>query len=302
MNLLLSSETEGKETFEIMDNFVNFLTKPAQIGLFLALLKKINTEEVNTFLQNIENQDLQEVILDKELFKNLQEGLKIKQDIEMKTYKTFEEWETFDVEQFFGLKEVPEHPILKDWLDAKPDFTKEEKERLNYLRTLLTEEVRDWNEEELKIQFIAHLLDLANYREANLKTFFERPLELDLSKIELKKTLEIAKVSGKVDCLITPKARKPQSPYFCLHEYKRENSKSTDPLGQLLIAMVAAQQSNQNDKTVYGCYVSGRQWFFVILKDLEYSVSLSFDATKENVDEILSILRKMKSLVSKTSV
>ena len=45
----------------------------------------------------------------------------------------------------------------------------------------------------------------------------------------------------------------PKIPYFCLHEYKQENRRDNDSLGQLLIGMVAAQAKNADDLPIYGC-------------------------------------------------
>ena len=50
----------------------------------------------------------------------------------------------------------------------------------------------------------------------------------------------------------------PKIPYFCLHEYKQENRRENDPLGQLLIGMVTAQAKSEGELPIYGCYVSGR--------------------------------------------
>lgn len=254
---------------------------------FNITLENIDKDLALTLLQNLRFvTELKEVEADKT------------KEIMAKTFKNFEEWETDDLEQVFGLQESQNHSKLEEWLEVKPEFSTTEKERLAYFHNLLKEEVRDWNEEELKIQFIAHILDMAQYREANLKTFFERKIYLDLTEIKMQKALDITEVSGKVDCLIAQKSKKPHTPYFCLHEYKKENSQSQDPLGQLLIAMFAAQQLNENIQTIYGSYVVGRQWFFVILEGKEYSVSREYLATRlEETEEILAILQKMKNLI-----
>ncbi len=74
----------------------------------------------------------------------------------------------------------------------------------------------------------------------------------------------------------------------------------SDPLGQLLSAMVVTQSINQSEMPLYGCYVVGRFWFFVILQGKEYATSLAYDATKE--DELLSIfsiLSEVKEVINK---
>ena len=59
----------------------------------------------------------------------------------------------------------------------------------------------------------------------------------------------------------------PQLPIFFIQEYKPESGPNGDPLGQLLIEMVTAQAlNNEPEQTVYGCYIIGRNWFFVVLE------------------------------------
>lgn len=89
----------------------------------------------------------------------------------------------------------------------------------------------------------------------------------------------------------------PKIPYFCLHEYKQENRRSNDPLGQLLIGMVAAQAKNTAELPIYGCYVSGRNWFFVLLEGDKYCVSDAYVATSEDLYKVFAIMKKCKLLV-----
>jgi len=63
--------------------------------------------------------------------------------------------------------------------------------------------------------------------------------------------------------------------------------------------MVAAQKLNNDNQPLYGCYVMGRLWFFVVLEGIEYSTSLAFDATKDDIKEIFGILQNTKGLILK---
>ncbi len=83
-------------------------------------------------------------------------------------------------------------------------------------------------------------------------------------------------------------------PYFFIHEYKREIDASGDPLGQLLIAMVGAWRQNEETFPLYGCYVVGRNWFFVLLEDNQYAVSNAFNSTQDDIFQIYSILEEIK--------
>ncbi len=89
----------------------------------------------------------------------------------------------------------------------------------------------------------------------------------------------------------------PKEPVFFLHEYKKQLDTSNDPLGQLLAEMVAAQTLNSRPHPIYGAYVIGRHWYFVILEGKSYAESLAYDATKEDILQIVSILRHTQLLI-----
>jgi hypothetical protein len=61
--------------------------------------------------------------------------------------------------------------------------------------------------------------------------------------------------------------------------------------------MVAAQAKNPAGLPIYGCYVSGRNWFFVLLEGEKYCVSDAYVATSEDLYKIFAIMKKCKLLV-----
>ena len=99
---------------------------------------------------------------------------------------------------------------------------------------------------------------------------------------------------GKVDWMLAEGIQDPRQPYFFLHEYKKEVEASGDPLGQLLIAMVGAQQQNMEAFPLYGCYVLGRNWFFVILEGQQYVTSNAFNATQDDIFRIYSVMKEIQ--------
>ncbi len=84
-----------------------------------------------------------------------------------------------------------------------------------------------------------------------------------------------------------------------LHEYKKEKGTDNDPLGQLIIAMITAQEINQNQFPIYGAYVMGRNWFFLTVKDRKYCISDEYVATREDIFDIFKILKKLKNIIMK---
>ena len=100
--------------------------------------------------------------------------------------------------------------------------------------------------------------------------------------------------------------QKPRAPYFLLHEYKPESHAGLDPRGQLLIAMMAARKRNGSTAyggPVYGTYVMGRLWFFVIFVEEQYVISPAFDSTKaDDLRHIYHALAFVKEFVEREAV
>ena len=64
--------------------------------------------------------------------------------------------------------------------------------------------------------------------------------------------------------------------------------------------MVTAQAlNNEPEQTVYGCYIIGRDWFFVVLKGKEYAVSDVYVATQNAIYDIVGILKKVQTMFEK---
>jgi hypothetical protein len=101
---------------------------------------------------------------------------------------------------------------------------------------------------------------------------------------------------GRVELLVAMGEQRPRQPFFFLHEYKPQyKSTPNDPVGQLLITMVATQELNETPRTLYGVYVVGKLWQFVVLEGKNYAVSMSYDTSKiSDLFKIFSILKRCK--------
>lgn len=203
---------------------------------------------------------------------------------------SFKNWNRDKLYERFGLKRTYDHPILLEWLQAKIEIETIESSILLRLNKKMRKYVDYWNEEEVKLKFIGHIITLADYDTDNLSAFADRYFEGEVDG-------EI--LSGVPDFMVARGKQEVKSPFFFLHEYKKElDNDSPDPAGQLLAAMLLAYEHNLqvpelSKKPVYGAYVIGRQWFFVILQGREYAISDSYSSTHE--DELLDIFRIMKA-------
>jgi hypothetical protein len=203
--------------------------------------------------------------------------------------RSFETWNYEEVEDAFGISPVDSLPKYEDWLKAdncEPDAA--EKQKLDYHRNFLLQEINNWNSDELLFFSIVPILNIVDFNTPHFKPFAKRKLSIET---------ETVSASGKVDFMLAKGKVLPKLPYFCLHEYKQENRRDNDPLGQLLIGMVAAHAKNTSKLPIYGCYVSGRNWFFVLLEGDKYCVSNAHNASDEDIYKIFAIMKKCKLLV-----
>ncbi len=206
--------------------------------------------------------------------------------------KSFETWEYEEVENTFGMKRVFELPALTDWLNSSTnDIDETMKHFLMGIQKRLIVNADAWNEDEFKMFFIAPLLSQMPLEIEDFKPFTQRTISAKFPELDLE-------VSGKVEFVIARGKQRPKQPYFFLHEYKQERRRENDPLGQLLISMVAARQNNEKKTPLFGCFVVGRDWFFVVLEEQTYSVSLAYDATKNHeLYQIVASLSAMPDIV-----
>ncbi|MDM8527419.1 hypothetical protein QUF58_04335 [Anaerolineales bacterium HSG24] len=208
----------------------------------------------------------------------------------MTKWKSFCQWTTDEVEETFGLIPQLEHSLLTDWLTNLPSLVEDDKARLATLQKQLIAYIHYWNEQELQIKFIGRLLNRVEFDQPRYKAFYER---------EIKTVYNNKELGGLVDFVVAEGRGSPKAPYFFIQEHKRELDSPNDPRGQLLIAMITAQILNNNTRPVYGAYIMGRAWYFVVLQDKEYAVSLAYDATKEEIFGIYQILQHTKQIIDR---
>jgi hypothetical protein len=148
-----------------------------------------------------------------------------------------------------------------------------------------------WNEEELKMNFLSTVFKSAQLREEEkIDVFYERPMSWEFDN-------KIERVI--CDCFLAKPfgVFAPQVPYFFLQEFKKQKQ-NEDAEGQMLLAMLIAQQENANEKPVYGCYLQGKNWVFTTLHGKNYCVSRQFDATQTTeLHKIIFILKALKQVI-----
>ena len=210
--------------------------------------------------------------------------------MERKIPKSFKYWLRQDLEQYFDIKNVKgDLPLLNEWILSQNKISVFEKEQLEIIKQELQQNATYWNEEELKMRFISPLLRLVNIDGEKFRMFFDRQVTAEYKNIKL---------TGVADMLVATGYQVPTKPFFFIHEFKPEARLDTDPAGQLLAEMIAAQVINDDKKPIFGCYLIGRNWFFVVLEGNEYKISDAFVATQDDIFQIFQILRKVKEYIT----
>jgi hypothetical protein len=210
--------------------------------------------------------------------------------------KPFERWKYEEIELTFGTERVKNLPVLDAWLEADEPADDFERKTLLMYHEQLVEKVDAWNEDELKFFFISHIITLVNFTKHKVySSFSQRTLaakrkDLQGNEVDLR---------GRVEFFVARGQQIPRQPFFFIHEYKPLNKTTpSDPLGQLLIAMIATQSLNNDNQPLYGVYILGKFWQFVVLDQNQYAVSQSFDTVQEDeLFKVYSILKRCKSYI-----
>jgi hypothetical protein len=201
--------------------------------------------------------------------------------------RPFSRWTIDSVHMMGNLQAIVNHPVLSEWLQSTTTFSKEERSYLLHHQEILLQKIVTWNEEDLKMKFIAHVLAAADIdtNPVGYRTFFEATLKAPVNG---------ENIVAKADMVVAMGIAEPRQPFFFLQEYKRERGGDTDPLAQVLAAMLMAQQLNDYTHILYGCYIIGRNWFFVVLDGNKYAVSNAYNSSDDDLFQIVAILRALK--------
>ena len=206
------------------------------------------------------------------------------------TQSDFREWTLEKIDEIFGLKQVFQTTLLDELLLYSIEVSSYEEQYIKDLQAHFILGGDDWNEVELENKFISPLIVFASKPTERYSYFLERDLSIEIDNYML---------SGQVDGMIASGFRSPKKPYFCLNEYKKCTDPNGDPRGQALISMMVAQKLNDNKFPIYGCYVIGRNWYFMVLVDKNYAISNDFSCVNDEVFDIFKILKNLNIQIEK---
>jgi hypothetical protein len=200
----------------------------------------------------------------------------------------------YDIDQVLGhfnMTRSQNCPLIDTWLSEESTYPNLP-ELLEEKRLDLVGEGDVWNEEELKMHFISILFAYARIQIPHkIKLFYERTISA---------TVKNTPLTVICDALVaTPLGiNTPKAPYFFLQEFKKGKKSQDDAEGQMLTAMLIAQELNKDAKPLYGCYVQGWSWVFSTLHDTHYCVSRPYSARNvHDLQQILTALQRIPKIV-----
>lgn len=206
----------------------------------------------------------------------------------------FSAFDLDELEITFRLVERPSLPALDEWLGVSAEVTAADTEALRPLWENARYRIADWNEQELVMFLIAPTLARLNFNGEGFSGFAAR---------ELSGVVDGRPLKGVTDWMVASGKRKPHAPYFCLHEYKRSLEHPGDPRAQVLAAMLVAGTLNESPAPVYGAYIIGQFWYFMVLEpERAYAFSKAYDLSDfADFLNVYALLSALKAKITKLS-
>lgn len=196
-----------------------------------------------------------------------------------------------DLEQLVNIRQIVDDTVFDEWFAYPYPISENEEQLLQKLVTEHRQFMLSYSEDELKMKFLAPLLNAVHFHTDHIRDWYQRPLKANINNVLL---------SGYVDFMVASGFKEPKQPYFFIQEFKKSKF-DIDPEDQLLAEMLVALALN-NGVTMHGAYIIGEIWKFVILKQVAdnvytYFVSLAFDSSNpEDLRAIYTNLQAVKAL------
>jgi hypothetical protein len=204
------------------------------------------------------------------------------------------QWQEATLIKTFNLNRITEYqtPLMQEWLEVQnPVFDVVEQGNFDKKFREATLSIAGWSEEDLKMKFITHILDLGLLNdEKGIIGYFDKMISATVEGIFLKVKSDFMMAKGILNVH--------ENPYFHFQEYKPKLNPTGEPMAQLLEAFLIGQTKNKVQKPLYGVEIVGEYWKFVILDGKDYCISPTFVCTeKDDLLKIIAILRKFKHIL-----
>ncbi len=204
------------------------------------------------------------------------------------------QWQEATLIETFNLNRITEYQtsLMQEWLEVDiPIFDVVEQGIFDRTYKKGVQKIAGWSEEDLKMKFITHILDLGLLTDENgIIGYFDKMISATVEGVFLKVKSDFMMAKGILNVH--------KQPYFHFQEYKPQLNPTGEPMAQLLEAFLIGQVKNKNPKPLYGMEIVGETWKFVIMDGKDYCTSESYSCTKkDDLLKIIAILRKFKYIL-----
>jgi hypothetical protein len=183
-----------------------------------------------------------------------------------------------NLEDIVNIKRNIETEVFRNWFEAEIQMSHDDQVFFNDLIKDNYFLIESYNEEELKVKFISPILNRVKFTdvEHEIRDFYEEKITYRTDRFVL---------TGTTDFLVSKGLEYSKKPYFFIQEFKRTIA-NDDPRPQLLAELISAVELN-GFKVIKGAFIIGENWNFVILDKQEndkyqYFVSHTLNATNHH--------------------
>ena len=199
---------------------------------------------------------------------------------------TFSKIKFNELNSLVDIEEIFNQDIFDNWFNQSK-LNSDTIEFLNRLLSIEGNNIKSYNEEDLKMKFLSPIFNHINFTnlEYKFRDFYEYSIEYKTDKFIF---------CGVTDFILSKGIKYIQKPYFFIQEFKKGRVIS-DPEPQLLAELISAVELNK-ENIIKGAYIIGSIWNFVVLEKLgenkyQYFVSPNFDSRK--IEDLKSIYANM---------
>lgn len=193
-----------------------------------------------------------------------------------------------ELKQIVPLRKTNNQDKFSEWFTTEFEINESDRQFLDKLIKKHSLYVPSYSEENLKVKFIAPILNQIDFvqESKNINDFYDASLYAEVNGVEL---------NGFADYMVASGIDEPEKPYFFVQEFKPSQvGKKVDD--QLFAELIAAMTINDTNM-MRGCYVIGQNWRFVIMeKDQNNNyfahISKQFDSLE--LDDLKQIYKNLQ--------
>ncbi len=204
----------------------------------------------------------------------------------MQTSYSFSNISFSELTKIVNLEKVVNAQKFVSWFEA--DYTVSQPDTA-FLEQLIDEHslaLPSYSEEDLKMKFLAPLLNKVKFANKKINDFYHASLKAKVNGVEF---------NGFADYMVAIGFKEPEKPYFFIQEFK-PNLGAKDVEDQLFAELLAGIAINEST-LMHGAYIIGQNWRFVIMeKDPQNNytafVSKQFDSLE--LDDLKQIYKNLQ--------